>query len=841
MRQAYAVGLTAEGGHLPLTWSIAAGQLPPGMTLSATTGLISGKPVTEGEFDFRVAVTDSEVPRLSAVSPNLKLKVRKNAEGKGTLATLAITTTSIPNGTVQNPYSDSLSATGGTTPYTWSLASGSLPPEITLDGSTGVLAGKATASGQFSFNVQVQDASTPAQQATQALTLSVVPATSPLQINTGSLPAGAVQVAYSAALSASGGANPYTWSAIGGTIPPGLGLSTSGTISGTPTQAGTFVFSTQVKDAAGHTASTSLSASIAPPASPVVTGLSPNSGPTSGGTTVTIAGSNFASGATVSFGGVAASATVSSSTQIQAVSPAHIAGTIQVIVQENGQSSSGVNFTYNTLAPTVTGLSPNSGPTVGGTNVTITGTNFLAGALVLFGTASASNVSVVSGTQIQAVTPANAAGPVNVTVENPGNVSGSSSAGYTYISSSTGPPTITSVSPTSGAPGTQVTITGTNFVSADTVTFGSSPASSTFVSATQLTALVPNVSVGTYSITVTDPDPASATFNGFTVTSPPPAQSLLSGCVVTGTNPTSTSSVTGCTNAWPPAGWNLVIADGAENGVPSGVVPDAFGTHICTTGSNNSLGFPYAAHSGTHSYCNLMGGDGAEILVYDHLPNGYRQVYVSMWDYTDPSALYPNSDYEFIQINGTSGSNCVVGPQAQQGNFNPASSTNGNYFTLFAKKGTPSSSSACNDNFWYNGPYISPNPPINAGTWEQWEVLYIPNTSFTSDAWTNGAPPASCSSPSQAGCGNGTFKMWRNGVLVMDYENANLNSGFLSQMTTGASAVIGGFDTSFSSTGATRCTTWSMTGGGTCPGTQPGTGAPKPHYRYLDDIVILYK
>ena len=319
---------------------------------------------------------------------------------------------------------------------------------------------------------------------------------------------------------------------------------------------------------------------------------------------------------------------------------------------------------------------------------------------------------------------------------------------------------------------------------------------------------------------------------------------LLSGCVVTGKNPTSAASVTGCANPWPPVGWNLAIADGADETTapPNGVLLDSFGSHVCTTGSNNSLGFPIVAHAGTtHSYCNLMGGDGALLGIFVSLPNGYSQLYVSKWEYTDPDALYPNSDYIFIQILGQS--NCVVGAQAQQGSLTPASSVNANYFPMYAKRGTPSDGTICNDNFWYQGPDISPNPPINAGSWVQWEALYIPNTTFTSNNWVPGTtnPPPNCTSTTQDGCGNGTFKMWRNGALVLDVENANLNSGFLTQMTNSASAQVGGFDTSFSSTGAIRCTTWSMTGGGTCPGTQPGTGAPKPHYRYVDDITVLYK
>ena len=104
-----------------------------------------------------------------------------------------------------------------------------------------------------------------------------------------------------------------------------------------------------------------------------VTSVSPNSGSTAGGTAVTIAGANFATGATVTFGGAAATGVVViSSGAIVATTPAGITGAATVTVTTNGQSGSLPNgFTY-TAVPTVTGVSPNNGPTAGGTVVTIT-------------------------------------------------------------------------------------------------------------------------------------------------------------------------------------------------------------------------------------------------------------------------------------------------------------------------------------------------------------------------------------------------------------------------------------------------------------------------------------
>ena len=143
-------------------------------------------------------------------------------------------------------------------------------------------------------------------------------------------------------------------------------------------------------------------------------------------------------------------------------------------VTVNGQSGSLTNgFTY-IVAPTVISVSPNTGTTNGGTAVTITGTNFAAGATVTLGGTAATNVVVVNSATITARTPAGSTGAVTVTVTNLGGQSGSLANGYTYVVI----PTVTSVSPNNGPAvgGTVVTITGTNFAAGATVTFGGAAA-----------------------------------------------------------------------------------------------------------------------------------------------------------------------------------------------------------------------------------------------------------------------------------------------------------------------------------------------------------------------------
>jgi hypothetical protein len=220
----YSATLAAAGGTKPLQWSIATGALPAGLTLAASTGVISGTPTAAGASSMSVSVKDSSATPQSS-SKSLSITIA---------AALAISTTSLPQGTVGTAYSATLMASGGTTPYTWSVTGGTLPAGLSLAPSTGIISGTPTAATSTSITVQIKDASAFAKSATLAIT--IVTATAQLTITTTTLPNGQVGQAYSATLAATGGKLPYTWSLTTGTLPAGLKLNAStGMITGTPT------------------------------------------------------------------------------------------------------------------------------------------------------------------------------------------------------------------------------------------------------------------------------------------------------------------------------------------------------------------------------------------------------------------------------------------------------------------------------------------------------------------------------------------------------------------------------------------------------------------------------
>ena len=275
---------------------------------------------------------------------------------------------------------------------------------------------------------------------------------------------------------------------------------------------------------------------------PNVSSVSPSSGSSAGGSTVSITGSGFVAPVTVTFGGVpATSVNVVNANLITATTPANPVGAVPVVVANPAGALGGLTagFTYELAWPRVTSLSPSTGALVGGTTLTINGTGFAPGATVTVGGQSAATVSAVSPTQIVVTTPPGPPGAATVLVTNPGGAISGLATGFSYSANpqAQAPPpstsaVISSVSPPVGSSsgGTSVRIYGTGFQRGATVTISGISVPATFISSTQLAVTTPAVTgTGSVTVTVANPDSISAAAlpNAFTYTSggtstPPP-------------------------------------------------------------------------------------------------------------------------------------------------------------------------------------------------------------------------------------------------------------------------------------------------------------------------------
>ena len=255
----YSATLTATGGIPPYTWSLDASS-PKALSIGSGSGIISGTFTTSGSFPVTVTLRDSTG---AAVSRTYQLAVG-NA--------VSITTTSLPNGSPNVPYSATLTAAGGSIPYHWSVLTGSLPPGLALNAGNGQISGTPTAAGAVQFTVQVTDFL--GGTATKVLTITIG-TSQPVTISATDFTA-SVGVAVSQTITAAGGVAPYAFSVSAGSLPGGLQLGGStGVLSGTPNATGTFPVTLKVTDANQATASVAititvklLSVSIVVPANP---------------------------------------------------------------------------------------------------------------------------------------------------------------------------------------------------------------------------------------------------------------------------------------------------------------------------------------------------------------------------------------------------------------------------------------------------------------------------------------------------------------------------------------------------------------------------------------------
>jgi hypothetical protein len=250
----YSRPVQATGGSGTFTWTISAGNLPANVILDPATGVISGTPTAPGTSSFTVRVADT-----GGQSDTQPLSITITAiPPPGTPPD--IKTTTLPQGTVNQPYHHPVDATGGTGALTWSIVAGALPEGLTLNSTNGEISGTPTVTGTSFFTVRVQDAA--GLSAFQTLSITINPPAPP-RITTRSLPDGRVGRPYSEPVQASGGTGARTWIIVDGSLPAGLALDpTTGVIAGTPTDEGTSSFTVQVQDTAGGSDQQALSIRI---------------------------------------------------------------------------------------------------------------------------------------------------------------------------------------------------------------------------------------------------------------------------------------------------------------------------------------------------------------------------------------------------------------------------------------------------------------------------------------------------------------------------------------------------------------------------------------------------
>jgi hypothetical protein len=412
-------------------------------------------------------------------------------------------------------------------------------------------------------------------------------------------------------------------------------------------------------------------------------------------------------------------------------------------------------------------------------------------------------VTVNSATQIQAVTPAKAAGLVDVTVQNSNGQSGIMTGAFTYTAPPpVGPPTITSISPNSGASGTQVTINGANFSSGAAVAFGGTNATSTvFVSSTQLTAFVPTLVTGTYDVNVIEASGSATLTSGFAVTA---AQSLLSGVHPPDDN---------CTGFSIPSGWTCVLTQTFESG--------ALGANQYVLDSRERIASN--TPTGSKAMAQLVNIDGSNtgVGIQGSAINS-REVYASWYEYVDAQALLNLQILYSRRVAFDSGGNTLtdllVDIEAGAGGCIENCTKGLSSIYAEGRGAFPNFSN-------YGGP-----TNFIAGTLTQIEVHIKAND------------------PGQS---NGLIEWFQNGKLIQRAANQNFNASL--DMAT-ADLEIGGYYGAlvyFNDAAMTQCTAAqtfgafakSNTSWGACQCSAqcPPNGHIPAFNRYIDDIIVIRK
>ncbi len=276
----YASPAIATGGRRPYTYSLYQSSLPPGLSLNAATGLVSGIPFPQTYYSYSAGEPGAKrgAPLSASATPPEKFATQNytyllrvvDGQGFSTITSapycgvavadpppLTFVTTSLPNGQVGSPYSTALLINGGFPPYNFSLT-GSLPSGLTLNPYTGVISGLPLQPQSLTLRITVSDY---LEQSVYRDYTLVIGLPDPLRLLFNLFDTATVGVNFTQALQAAGGSPPYRFAISSGATAPGTTLSANGLISGVPTTAGNFRFDVVLSDNSG--ASTSGTYSLA--------------------------------------------------------------------------------------------------------------------------------------------------------------------------------------------------------------------------------------------------------------------------------------------------------------------------------------------------------------------------------------------------------------------------------------------------------------------------------------------------------------------------------------------------------------------------------------------------
>jgi hypothetical protein len=275
---AYSQTITGSGGAAPYTFAVTAGGLPAGLTLSAA-GVLAGTPTTAGSSTFTIRGTDANGCFAELA---YTIVIVAAPPPPPVCPTITLSPPTLPGGTVGVAYSEAITGSGGTAPYSFGVTAGGLPSGLTLS-PAGVLAGTPTTAGSSTFTIRGTDANGCFAELAYTIVVAAAPPPPPvcptITLSPPTLPNGTVGIAYSQAIVGSGGTAPYSFGVTAGALPAGVTLSAAGLLAGTPTTAGSSSFTIRATAANGCFVQLAYTIVVAaapppPPVCPTIT-LSP--------------------------------------------------------------------------------------------------------------------------------------------------------------------------------------------------------------------------------------------------------------------------------------------------------------------------------------------------------------------------------------------------------------------------------------------------------------------------------------------------------------------------------------------------------------------------------------